>query len=140
MKIKSYKIVYSDSNYKLEAFGPLIKDHSETEINRKDVFGTGISNTWLEKSQTNKYLVRELKTFDSKNKLIEEFKNYLIYELHESGPCLSVQNETLHGNYPILSNSAYYISMFDEYNQTLTSWMPENKLSWDIEKRILTIL
>lgn len=133
-----YKIVYSDSNYIIEAQGPLLKDHLEEEIKREDAFGLG--NTWLEKTQRNKYLVRNLKVFDSKNKLIEEFENYLLYELKESGPCLSVQQETLHGNYPLISRAAYYIAMFDEYNQELTSWMPENKLSWDIEKRILTIL
>ena len=72
--------------------------------------------------------------------MIEEFENYLIYELKESGPCLSVQQEIIQGSYPLISQAAYYIAMFDEYNQELTSWMPENKLSWDIEKRILTIL
>lgn len=134
----TYKILYLDSNHVIEAVGPLLKEHSEEEYLDRNPFGLDYSSR-LVKSQS-KYFVRNLKIFDSKNRLIKEFDNYLIYELNQSGPCLSIQQETLHGDFPIISQSAFYISMFDEYNQELTRWMPENRLSWDNEKRILTIL
>ncbi len=129
-----YKIVYSDSNYKVEATGPLIIEHFEQGIQQKNA-GYNTLNASI-----NVYSLKTLNVYDSKGNLKENYTDYKIYELRSSGPCLSVQQETTHGSYPLISQAAYYIAMFDEYNQEITSWMPENKLSWDFEKRILTIL
>jgi len=129
-----YKIVYSDSKYKIEATGPLIVEHFEQGIQQENTAYNTLD------ASINVYYLKTLNVFDSKGNLKENYTNYKIYELISSGPCLSVQQETIHGNYPLISQAAYYIAMFDEYNQELTSWMPENKLSWDNEKKILTIL
>ena len=134
MKKEIYKIVYSDSNCKIETSGPLIIEHFEKGIQDKNAGGSTLD------ASINVYYLKTLNVFDSKGNLKENYTNYKIYELRSSGPCLSVQEETIHGNYPMISQAAYYIAMFDEYNQELTSWMPENKLSWDNEKKILTIL
>lgn len=129
-----YKIIYSDSNCKIEATGPLLIEHFEQGIQQKNAGGNTLD------ASINIYSFKTLNVFDSKGNLKENYTNYKIYELRSSGPCLSVQQEKIHGNYPLISQAAYYIAMFDEYNQELTSWMPENKLSWDIKKRTLTIL
>jgi len=129
-----YKIVYSNSYYKIEAAGPLIIEHFEQGIQQENAGGNTLD------ASVNIYSLKTFNVFDSKGNLKENFINYKIYELRSSGPCLSVQQETIHGSYPFISQAAYYIAMFDEYNQELTSWMPENKLSWDFEKKILTIL
>jgi hypothetical protein len=129
-----YTIVCSDSNNKFEATGPLLIQHFEEGIQRIDMRYNTLD------ASIDIYSLELLKIFDSQGNLKDEISNYKIYELSKSGPVLSVQNETMHGNYPKLSRAAFYIAMFDEYNQEITSWTPENYLSWDIENRTLTIL
>ena len=129
-----YKIIYKDSNCKIEATGPLLIEHIEQGIQQENAGYNTLD------ASIDIYSLKTLSVFDTNGNLKENHTNYKIYELKSSGPCLSVQQEALYGNYPFISQAAYYIAMFDEYNQELTSWMPENNLSWDIENRILTIL
>jgi hypothetical protein len=132
--IKKYQIVYTGRNYKIFIEGPLLIEHIEKGVQIENARCNTLD------ASINIYSVLKLEAYCViDNKKIEEQTNYKVYELESSGPCLSFQRETLVGNYPEISNAVFYISQFEEYGE-ITSWMPENKLSWDLEKRILTIL
>jgi len=133
-KMENYQIVYTGKNNKIVTQGPLIIEHIEIGIQKEGAGGNTLD------ASINIYSVVKLEVFNlTDNKKIEEQTNYKVYELESSGPCLSVQKETIHGNYSEISNAIIYISSFEEYGE-ITSWMPENKLSWDSENKVLTIL
>lgn len=131
---KPYKIVFVDLEERFEATGPLIVEHSEVGFQDHKAGWNTLD------ASINRYFLKTLKVTHYEGRLVDEYSNYMVYELKSSGPCLSVQQGTFHGKFPRLSQAASYISMFDEYNQEIVEWMPENKLSWDEENRVLTIL
>lgn len=131
---KPYKIVFVDLEERFEATGPLIVEHSEVGFQDNKAGWNTLD------ASINRYFLKTLKVTHYEGRLVDEYSNYMVYELKSSGPCLSVQQGTFHGKFPRLSQAASYISMFDEYNQEIVKWMPENKLSWDEENRVLTIL
>jgi hypothetical protein len=130
----TYKIVLVDTEERFEATGPLIVEHSEVGFQENKAGWNTLD------ASINRYFLKTLKVIHNEGRLVDEYSNYMVYELKSSGPCLSVQQSTFHGKFPRLSQAASYISMFDEYNQEIVKWMPENKLSWDEENRVLTIL
>jgi hypothetical protein len=133
-KIQTYQIVHTSKTKKIVIEGPLLIEHIEKGVQKENAGCNTLD------ASINIYSVSKLEFFDlTNNKKIEEQSNYKVYELKSSGPLLSFQQETLHGSYPEISNAIFYISEFEQYGE-ITSWMPEGKLSWDSENKILTIL
>lgn len=133
-KIQNYQIIHVGKTKKIIIQAPLLTEHIEKGIQEENAGCNTLD------ASINIYSLLKMEVFDStNNEKVEEHSNYKVYELRSSGPMLSIQQETLHGNYPEISNAVFYISQFEEYGE-ITSWMPEDKLSWDSENKVLTIL
>ena len=142
LKHKHYTIVCSNINstnleqneiINIEATGPLSIKHFKADL-RVQPDGSTLFE------EIDVYSLVFLKVFDSQGKVKTVHSNYKIYELSHSGDVLSDLTSKSHGNYPKLSQAAIFISAFENYNYEISSWIPANTLSWDIDKRILTIL
>jgi len=129
-----YTIKYLTEDDCFEGVGPLVISHSELGVQRAGAGGNTLD------ASIDVYALKSLKVWKrSDENNVREYENYHVYELRSSGPLLSFQVETLLGDYPLLSKAIYAIAMFEEYGE-ITSWMPENTLTWDAENNVLTVL
>jgi hypothetical protein len=133
-KIQNYQIVHIGKTKKFTIQAPLLTEYIEIGIQEENAGCNTLD------ASINIYSLLKMEVFNStNNEKVEEYSNYKVYELKSSGPMLSFQQEILHGNYPEISNAVFYISQFEEYGE-ITSWIPEDKLHWDSENKVLTIL